>query len=83
MNAREEEQTVEALIRPGQPLGRVQVGVVGGNRRGLSAQLLPGQSISIGKSPDNQLQLDDLTVSRYHAELTLKRGEIECAIWTA
>jgi DNA-binding NtrC family response regulator len=73
----EDVQTVEALIRPSRPLARVSVRVVEGRASGLAAELLPGQPISIGKSPDNQLHLDDLTVSRYHLELTLRRGEIE------
>lgn len=73
----EDEQTVEALIRPSQPLSRIGVRVIDGRSSGQAAELLPGQPLSIGKSPDNQLQLDDLTVSRYHVELTLRRGEIE------
>jgi DNA-binding NtrC family response regulator len=73
----EDEQTVEALIRPTQPLNRVSVRVLDGRATGTTAELLPGQPLSIGKSPDNQLQLDDLTVSRYHVELTLRRGTIE------
>ena len=77
MIIREDEQTVEALVRPTRPLGRVAVHVMNGKSRGATAELLPGQSICIGKSPDNQLHLDDLTVSRYHVELTLRRGNIE------
>lgn len=74
---REDEQTVEALIRPSRPLSRVAVRVIDGKGVGQSADLLPGQPVSIGKSPDNQLHLDDMTVSRYHVELTLRRGDIE------
>jgi DNA-binding NtrC family response regulator len=74
---REDEQTIEALIRPSRPLSRVSVSVVQGKGSGLHAELRPGQPVSIGKSPDNQLHIDDLTVSRYHVELTLRRGEIE------
>jgi DNA-binding NtrC family response regulator len=76
---REDEQTIEALIRPSRPLSRVTVEVIDGKgaRAGQSVELLPGQPVSIGKSPDNQLHLDDMTVSRYHVELTLRRGEIE------
>ena len=74
---REEEQTVEALIRPSRPLSRVSVQVIEGKSLGLCVELLPGQPVSIGKSPDNQLHLDDMTVSRYHVELTLRRGNIE------
>jgi DNA-binding NtrC family response regulator len=74
---REDEQTVEALIRPSRPLSRVSIQVIDGKARGLSVELLPNQPVSIGKSPDNQLHLDDMTVSRYHVELVLRRGEIE------
>ena len=74
---REEEQTIQALIRPSRPLGRVVVSVVDGKARGLCAELLPGVPVCVGKSPDNQLVLDDMTVSRYHLELTLRRGDIE------
>ena len=74
---REDEQTIEALIRPSRPLSRVAVRVIDGKGLGQSAELLPGQPVSIGKSPDNQLHLDDMTVSRYHVELTLRRGDIE------
>ncbi|HKP61001.1 MAG TPA: sigma 54-interacting transcriptional regulator [Polyangiales bacterium] len=74
---REDEQTIEALIRPSRPLSRVAVRVIDGKGVGQSAELLPGQPVSIGKSPDNQLHLDDMTVSRYHVELTLRRGDIE------
>jgi DNA-binding NtrC family response regulator len=73
----EDDQTVEALIRPSRQLSRVSVRVIEGKASGLSVALLPAQPVSIGKSPDNQLHLDDLTVSRYHLELTLRRGEIE------
>ncbi|HET6338081.1 MAG TPA: sigma 54-interacting transcriptional regulator [Polyangiales bacterium] len=74
---REDEQTIEALIRPSRPLSRVSIQVIDGKARGLSVELLPNQPVSIGKSPDNQLHLDDMTVSRYHVELVLRRGEIE------
>src|SRR5262245_26753692 len=74
---REDEMTVETLIRPSRRLGRASISVVEGKARGLAAELLPGVPVSIGKSPDNQLVLDDRTVSRYHLELTLRRGDIE------
>jgi DNA-binding NtrC family response regulator len=79
MDLREDELTVQALVRPSRPLARVVVSVVSnkGTGRPSSAELLPGVPISVGKSPDNQLLLDDLTVSRYHVELTLRRGDIE------
>jgi DNA-binding NtrC family response regulator len=73
----EDEQTIEAMVRPSRPLSRVTVRVTQGKGRGLVAELLPGQPVSIGKSPDNQLHLDDMTVSRYHVELTLRRGDVE------
>jgi DNA-binding NtrC family response regulator len=71
------EETVQALVRPARPLSRVVVRVINGKNRDLTADLLPGLAVSIGKSPDNQLVLDDMTVSRYHLELTLRRGDIE------
>lgn len=74
---REDEQTVQSVIRPMRPLSRVVVSVIAGPGHGMSAELSAGVPISIGKSPDNQLLLDDITVSRYHVELTLLRGVIE------
>jgi DNA-binding NtrC family response regulator len=74
---REDDQTVQALVHPARPLARVLISVVAGKSRGATAELRPGVPVSIGKSPDNQLVLDDMTVSRYHVELTLRRGEIE------
>ena len=71
-----DEQTAEATVRPSRPLHRVQISVCEGPARGTSVELLPGQPVGIGKSPDNQLQLQDLAVSRYHVELTLQRGAI-------
>jgi len=76
MVVRQEEQTVEAAARPYRPLHRVQVTVIEGAGRGARAELLPGQAVGVGKSPDNQLALDDLAVSRYHLELKLQRGAI-------
>jgi len=77
MELREEEKTVRALVRAHQPLNRVTLCVLDGTRRGARAELRLGEPLSVGKSPDNQLQIDDLTVSRYHVELTLRRGTIE------
>jgi len=77
MDMREEERTVQSLIRLPQALGRVVVSVVAGNSRGQSTELLPGVPVGVGKSPDNQLLLEDATVSRYHVELTLRRGVVE------
>jgi len=37
---------------------------------------LSGQSLSVGTSTDNQLQLQDLTISRYHVELSLGHSGI-------
>jgi DNA-binding NtrC family response regulator len=50
--------------------------VVEGVDKGSSAAFETGQSISIGTSADNQLELRDLTISRYHLELSLGRGEV-------
>ncbi len=36
---------------------------------------LPGARLSIGRAPDNDLQLDDRTVSRYHALVFLRDGQ--------
>ena len=77
MEVRDEEKTVRALIRPAGSMRAVRVRVVEGSERGQSVELLPGRAVGIGKSPDNQLTLNDLTVSRYHVELTLRRGGIE------
>src|SRR5262249_4517845 len=72
----EDEKTVRALVRARPLLRRVAVRVADGPDRGKQADLVPNQALSVGTSPDNQLQLRDMTVSRYHLELTLQRGEI-------
>ncbi len=72
----EEERTVRALLRTRPQLRRVLVRVVDGPDRGRSLELLSGQSLSVGTSTDNQLQLQDLTISRYHVELSLGRSGI-------
>ena len=77
MEIREDEKTIRALIRTTQALRAVAVRVIAGQDVGVSAELRPGQPVSVGKSPDNQLPLNDMTVSRYHVELTLRRGDIE------
>ena len=77
LDVREDEKTVRALVRNPQQLTRVVACVLDGPERGKRVQLMPGQAVSIGKSPDNQVQLSDLTVSRYHLELTLRRGVVE------
>jgi len=74
---RPDEKTIRALVRPVQALECVTVRVIDGIDQSRRAVLHPGQSVSVGKSPDNQLPLNDLTVSRYHMELTLRRGGIE------
>jgi DNA-binding NtrC family response regulator len=51
--------------------------VLDGMDQGQRVVLQPGQAVSVGSSPDNQLRLNDMTVSRYHLELTLRRGSIE------
>lgn len=73
----QDEQTIEAIPRLSRPLRRVTVSVIAGQHRGVSVELSPDHPVSVGKSPDNQLQLDDLTVSRYHLELSISGGEIE------
>jgi DNA-binding NtrC family response regulator len=52
------------------------VRVVEGPSRGLAVELSDKQPVSVGVSSDNALQLRDLTVSRYHVELSLVRGEV-------
>jgi DNA-binding NtrC family response regulator len=62
----------------GQPsLRSVAACVLDGVDQGQRVDLLPGQAVSVGSSPDNQLRLNDMTVSRYHVELTLRRGSVE------
>jgi DNA-binding NtrC family response regulator len=77
VDMREDEKTVRALLRGMAPLHPVSALVLDGADRGQSLLLLPGQSVSVGSSPDNGLRLNDMTVSRYHVELTLRRGAIE------
>jgi DNA-binding NtrC family response regulator len=72
----EDEKTVRALVRARPLLRRAVVRVVDGPDRGKQVELVPNQAVSVGTSLDNQLQLRDMTVSRYHLELTLQRGEI-------
>ena len=72
----EDEKTVRALVRARPLLRRVAARVIDGPDRGKHVELVPNQAVSVGTSLDNQLQLRDMTVSRYHLELTLQRGEI-------
>ncbi|HEY6877663.1 MAG TPA: sigma-54-dependent Fis family transcriptional regulator, partial [Polyangiales bacterium] len=72
-----DDNTVQAVIRATQPLKRVRITVISGIDQGRSVELTHGRSVGIGKSPDNQLALSDLTVSRYHVELRLRRMDIE------
>jgi DNA-binding NtrC family response regulator len=72
----EDDKTVRALVRARPLLRRALVRVVEGLDRGSSVALEAGQSVSIGTSADNQLELRDLTISRYHLELSLGRGEV-------
>jgi len=72
----EEERTARALLRSRPQLRRVLVRVVDGPDKGTSVELLSGQSLSIGSSTDNQLPLQDRTISRYHVELSLGRSGI-------
>ena len=72
----EDERTVRALPRARPQLRRVLVRVVDGPDRGKSVEVLSGQSISVGTSTDNALQLQDLTISRYHVEFSLSRAGV-------
>jgi DNA-binding NtrC family response regulator len=66
---------VDATVKMCSPLHRkVQrwiLRVVGGPDEGKQHALLDGQVIAIGVSPDNEVQLTDPTVSRYHAEIKM------------
>jgi DNA-binding NtrC family response regulator len=73
----EDERTVRALLRGQAQLQSIRALVLDGAERGQSVELEQGQSVSVGSSPDNPLRLSDMTVSRYHVELTLRRGSIE------
>jgi DNA-binding NtrC family response regulator len=73
----EGEKTVRALVRGQASLRCVAACVLDGVDQGQRVDLLPGQAVSVGSSPDNQLRLNDMTVSRYHVELTLRRGSVE------
>ncbi|MFB6888496.1 FHA domain-containing protein [Kitasatospora sp. NPDC056327] len=58
----------------------VAPGVSGTFRRPSAVLRLPGPTLRIGRSPDNDLVLEDLVVSRHHAELhTLPDGGHEIA----
>jgi two-component system nitrogen regulation response regulator GlnG len=71
------EKTVRALLRGHTRLQSIRAVVLDGAERGQSVELTPGQSLGVGSSPDNALRLSDMTVSRYHVELTLRRSAIE------
>jgi DNA-binding NtrC family response regulator len=77
VDMRDDEKTVRALPRGQAPLLSVRALVLDGSDRGQQVELLPGQAVGVGSSPDNALRLSDMTVSRYHVELTLRRGSIE------
>jgi len=72
----DEELTVRALARPLLSIKRAMVRVVDGPDRGQEALLEAGKTVGIGVSTDNELRLRDVTVSRYHAELRLEKGEL-------
>jgi DNA-binding NtrC family response regulator len=72
----DEQRTVRAIVRPRPTLQGAVVRVVEGPNKGLSVDLAAKQPVSVGVSSDNVLQLRDLTVSRYHLELSLVRGEV-------
>jgi DNA-binding NtrC family response regulator len=73
----EEDKTVQALVRSAPSLKRVIAVVTSGVDAGKRIELTPGRAVSIGKSPDNQLALNDITLSRYHVELRLRRSDVE------
>jgi len=73
----DDEKTVQALVRAAPSLKQVIAVVTSGVDQGKRVELLPGRAVSIGKSPDNQLALNDITVSRYHVELRLRRFDVE------
>jgi transcriptional regulator with GAF, ATPase, and Fis domain len=61
------EVSTRALHAPGPPVGMMAV-VLSGSAKGASLPL--GDRLRVGKAPDNDLILDDDTVSRHHCELT-------------
>jgi ABC-type multidrug transport system ATPase subunit/pSer/pThr/pTyr-binding forkhead associated (FHA) protein len=69
-------QTPAAEARPaaGRPAGVSLPFATGTFRRPTSVRPLPARTVRIGRSPDNELVVDDLVVSRRHAELRSLAG---------
>ncbi|MFD5322877.1 FHA domain-containing protein [Streptomyces sp. NPDC127092] len=62
-------QPAPAVSAPPRPSSVSYPGLTGTFRQPTSVRPLPARSIRIGRAPDNDLVVDDLTVSRRHAEL--------------
>jgi ABC-type multidrug transport system ATPase subunit/ABC-type multidrug transport system permease subunit len=54
---------------PERPSGVLRPGSTGTFRRPTTVRPLPARTVRIGRAPDNDLVVDDLVVSRRHAEL--------------
>ncbi|MFW5877238.1 MAG: sigma 54-interacting transcriptional regulator [Myxococcota bacterium] len=52
-------------------VSRWTVRVIEGPDAGREGEIIEGQTLAVGASPDNELQLSDPTVSRYHAEVRI------------
>ncbi|MEU6060842.1 ATP-binding cassette domain-containing protein [Streptomyces sp. NPDC047097] len=57
---------------PPRPSGVAHPAATGTFRQPTSVRPLPARTVRIGRGPDNDLVLDDLTVSRSHAELLVQ-----------
>lgn len=65
---------------PARPSAVSMPAATGTFRRPTSVRPLPARTVRIGRSPDNDLVVDDLIVSRHHAELrSLDAGGYEIA----
>ncbi|MGW1142530.1 FHA domain-containing protein [Streptomyces zhihengii] len=65
---------------PARPSAVSMPAATGTFRQPTSVRPLPARTVRIGRSPDNDLVVDDLTVSRHHAELrSLDAGGYEIA----
>lgn len=65
---------------PARPSAVSMPAATGTFRQPTSVRLLPARTVRIGRSPDNDLVVDDLIVSRHHAELrSLDAGGYEIA----
>ncbi|MEU8619516.1 FHA domain-containing protein [Streptomyces sp. NPDC048623] len=65
----EDRRPEAALAPPPRPSSVSYPALTGTFRQPTSVRPLPTRSIRIGRAPDNDLVVDDLTVSRRHAEL--------------